>query len=153
MLNKTILLGRLAQDPTLRYTQTGTPVASFDLAVSANSSNREIPPDFIPIVCWKEQAEFVNKYLTKGRQIVVEGRISTRKYTDQEGKNRKVVEVVSSHIFFADSNPNAAGAQASSAGSASAGSGYQTVVNKQPTAAFTPADEGYTQIDDDELPF
>ena len=108
MLNSVHLLGRLAQNPELRNTANGTPVTSFDLAVQVPSKDREAPPDYIPIVCWNTTAEFASRYLTKGRQIVVEGRISTRKYTDNEGKNRKVVEVTASRLFFADSNKGAA---------------------------------------------
>lgn len=95
MYNHVGLLGRLAQEPELRYTQNGVPVASFDLAVQVPSKDKNTPPDYIPIVCWQEQAEFVSRYLTKGRQIVVEGRLSTRKYTGSDGKNHKVVEVKS----------------------------------------------------------
>lgn len=103
MLNHVELLGRLAQDPEIRYTQNGTAVASFDLAVSVYSKEQNVPPDYIPIVCWGKKAEFVDQYLEKGRQIVVEGRIKTHKYTDKEGKNRKSVDVYASNIFFADS--------------------------------------------------
>ena len=80
MLNSVHLLGRLAQEPEIRYTQGGTPVASFDLAVQVPSrdKNNPNPPEYIPIVCWGDQAEFVGRFLTKGRQIVVEGgRIKT----------------------------------------------------------------------------
>ncbi|MCC8177249.1 MAG: single-stranded DNA-binding protein [Bacteroidales bacterium] len=104
MLNHVELLGRLAQEPETRYTQTGTPVASFDLAVQVPSRDKNTPPDYIPIVCWDKQAEFVNQYLTKGRQIVVEGRITTRKWQGNDGKNHKAVEVTASRIYFADSN-------------------------------------------------
>ena len=105
MLNHVELLGRLAQEPEIRYTQSGTPVASFDLAVQVPSKNKDAAPDYIPIVCWRERAEFCGRYLSKGRQIVVEGRISTRKWKDEKtGQNRKAVEVVASNIYFADSN-------------------------------------------------
>lgn len=107
MLNHVTLLGRMAQEAEIRYTTNGTPVASFDLAVQVPSKDRNTPPDYIPIVCWRDQAEFCGRYLTKGRQIVVEGRISTRKYTGNDGKNHKVVEVTASRIYFADSNGGA----------------------------------------------
>lgn len=102
MLNHVELLGRLAQEPEIRYTQGGAPVASFDLAVQVPSKNKDAAPDYIPIVCWRERAEFCGRYLSKGRQIVVEGRISTRKWKDEKtGQNRKAVEVVASNIYFA----------------------------------------------------
>ena len=109
MYNHVGLLGRLAQEPELRYTQNGVPVASFDLAVQVPSKDKNTPPDYIPIVCWQEQAEFASWYLTKGRQIVVEGRLSTRKYTGSDGKNHKVVEVKASRICFADSGQGGGG--------------------------------------------
>lgn len=109
MYNHVGLLGRLAQEPELRYTQNGVPVASFDLAVQVPSKDKNTPPDYIPIVCWQEQAEFVSRYLTKGRQIVVEGRLSTRKYTGGDGKSHKVVEVKASRICFADSGQGGGG--------------------------------------------
>ena len=104
MLNHVELLGRLAQEPEIRYTQNGTPVATFDLAVQVPSKDKNTPPDYIPIVCWRERAEFCGRYLSKGRQIVVEGRISTRKWQDKSGQSRKAVEVTASNIYFADSN-------------------------------------------------
>lgn len=103
MLNKSYLLGRLTRDPEVKYTQNGITVANFDLAVNVPSRDRNTPPDYIPIICWRERAEFARNYLSKGRQIVVEGSIKTRKYTAQDGSNRKVMEVVADHIYFADS--------------------------------------------------
>ena len=74
-------------------------------ASTSPSKNKDAAPDYIPIVCWRERAEFCGRYLSKGRQIVVEGRISTRKWKDEKtGQNRKAVEVVASNIYFADSN-------------------------------------------------
>lgn len=104
MLNSVNLLGRLADTPELRSAGAGTSVTSFDLAVNAPSKDREAPPEYIPIVCWGKTAEFACQYLTRGRQIVVEGRISTRKWTDADSKNRKAVEVTASRLHFADSN-------------------------------------------------
>ena len=89
MLNHVELLGRLAQEPEIRYTQSGAAVASFDLAVQVPSKNKDAAPDYIPIVCWRERAEFCGRYLSKGRQIVVEGRISTRKWKDDRRTDRR----------------------------------------------------------------
>lgn len=107
MLNHVTLLGRMAQTPEIKSTPSGKLVTSFDLAVPVPSKDQNTPPDWIPIVCWEKQAEFVQRYLTKGRQIIVVGRISTRKWTDNEGKNRKAVEVIATRIYFADSNNGA----------------------------------------------
>lgn len=102
MLNHVELLGRLAQEPEIRYTPGGTPVASFDLAVQVPSKDKDTPPAYIPIVCWDKEAELCGRHLTKGRKIVVEGRITTRKYTGSDGRNHKVVEVTAAHLYFAD---------------------------------------------------
>ena len=109
MFNHVGLLGRLAQEPEIRYTQGGTPVANFDLAVQVPSKDKNTPPDYIPIVCWEKWAEFAGRYLTKGRQIVVEGRITTRKYTGNDGKTHKVVEDNASRLYFADSGQGGTG--------------------------------------------
>ena len=141
MLNHVTLLGRLAQDPQVRQTQTGVPVASFDLAVAVPSKDKDTPPDYIPVVCWRETADLVGRYLAKGRQIAVEGRISTRKYTDQDGKNRKVVEVVATRVYFVGSKDGQSGQGAA-----------QSAPPAAEPPAFTP-ENGFTQVDDDGLPF
>lgn len=85
MLNRIILMGRLTRDPELRHTQTGTAVASFSLAVDRDFRNRdsgEKGVDFIDVVAWRNTAEFVSKYFTKGRMAVVEGRLQIRDWTD-----------------------------------------------------------------------
>ena len=101
MLNKTILMGRLTRDPELRRTQTGTPVASFTLAVDRGYKNDET--DFINIVAWRGTAEFVSKWFKRGQLMAVSGRLQIRTYTDNNGNNRTVTEVVADEAFFADS--------------------------------------------------
>ena len=106
MLNKIFLMGRLTRDPELRRTQTGTPVASFSLAVDRDFRNRdsgEKGVDFIDVVAWRNTAEFVSKYFTKGRMAVVEGRLQIRDWTDREGGKRRSAEVVADNIYFGDS--------------------------------------------------
>lgn len=126
MLNHVTLLGRLAQEPEIRYTPSGKPVANFDLAVPVPSKNKDTPPDYIPIVAWDNWAEFCGKYLTKGRQIAIEGRITTRKWKDNDGKHRKAVEVTASRIYFADSNNGGGGANGST-GQQNAGDGFMDI--------------------------
>ena len=87
MLNRIILMGRLTRDPELRHTQTGTAVASFSLAVDRDFRNRdsgEKGVDFIDVVAWRNTAEFVSKYFTKGRMAVVDGKLQTNTWTDKE---------------------------------------------------------------------
>ncbi len=105
MLNKIILIGRLTRNPELRRTQTGTAVTSFSLAVDRDYKLKgaEKETDFIDIVAWKNTAEFVSKYFSKGRMAVVEGRLQVRSYTDKEGNNRRVAEVIADNIYFGDS--------------------------------------------------
>lgn len=116
MLNHIVLMGRLTRDPELRRTGSGVAVASFSLAVErdfANSTTGERETDFIDIVAWRNTAEFVSKYFTKGRMAVVSGRLQIRPWTDKEGNKRRNAEVVADNVYFGDSrrdnNDNAYG--------------------------------------------
>ena len=111
MLNKIILMGRLTRDPELRRTGSGTAVTSFSLAVDRDfkSQSGEKETDFIDIVAWRNTAEFVSKYFTKGRMAVVEGRLQTRDWTDREGGKRVATEIVADNIYFGDSKRDGAG--------------------------------------------
>ena len=105
MLNKIFLMGRLTRDLELRRTQSGTPVASFALAVDRDfkGQNGEKETDFIDVVAWRNTAEFVSKYFTKGRMAVVEGRLQIRDWTDKDGNKRKAAEVIADNVYFGDS--------------------------------------------------
>ena len=105
MLNKIILMGRLAREPELKRTTSGTAVTSFSLAVDRDfkSQNGEKETDFIDVVAWRSTAEFVSKYFTKGRMAVVEGRLQIRDWTDKDGGKRRSAEVVAENVYFADS--------------------------------------------------
>ena len=112
MLNRIILMGRLTRDPELRHTQTGTPVASFSLAVDRDfkdKSTGEKATDFIDIVAWRSTAEFVSRFFTKGRLAVVEGRLQLRDWTDRDGNKRRSAEVVADNVYFGDSTRDAEG--------------------------------------------
>ena len=111
MLNRIILMGRLTRDPELRHTQTGTPVASFSLAVDRDFKDKttgEKSTDFIDIVAWRAAAEFVAKYFTKGRMAVVDGRLQIHDWKDKDGNNRHSAEVVADNIYFGDSRKDTA---------------------------------------------
>ena len=106
MLNHITLMGRLTRDPELRYTQSQTAVVSFTLAVDRDFGGRdgaEKQTDFIDIVAWRQTAEFVSKYFTKGRMAVVSGRLQIRDWTDREGNKRRSAEVVADNVYFAES--------------------------------------------------
>ena len=100
-LNRIDIMGRLTKDVELRYTQQGTPVASFTLAVDRDFSKGET--DFINVVAWRNTAEFASKYFSKGRMAVVAGRLQMRDWTDKDGNKRTSAEVVADHIYFGDS--------------------------------------------------
>lgn len=104
MLNRIVLIGRLTQDPELRYTNTGTAVASFTLAVDRNrtSPSGERETDFINVVVWQKQAETVSQYLHKGRLAAVDGRLQIRSYDNREGQKVRVAEVVAESVRFLD---------------------------------------------------
>ena len=111
MLNKIILMGRLTRDPALRRTQSGTAVPSFSLAVDRDfkSQSGEKETDFIDVVAWRNTAEFVSKYFTKGRMAVVEGRLQIRDWTDRDGGKRRSAEVIADNVYFGDSRRDGAG--------------------------------------------
>jgi len=98
LLNRVILIGRLTRDPELRYTQQGTAVARFTLAINRKFKREET--DFIDIVVWQKQAENCAQYLTKGQLAMVEGRLQVRNYEGQDGQKRKAVEVVADDVKF-----------------------------------------------------
>ncbi|EJY57260.1 single-strand binding protein [Alicyclobacillus hesperidum URH17-3-68] len=104
MLNRVILIGRLTADPELRYTNSGTAVASFTLAVDRMRSgqNGERQTDFINIVVWQKQAEVVAQYLQKGRMAAVDGRLQIRTYENRDGQKVRVAEVVAEGVRFLD---------------------------------------------------
>lgn len=100
MLNSTIIQGRLTKDAELRHTQSGTAVASLTVAWSEKykEQKREL---FLPCVAWGGTGEFISKYFTKGDQIIVEGKLSTREWTDSNGNNRRVTELTVEKAHFA----------------------------------------------------
>lgn len=110
MLNQIVLMGRLTRDVELRYTQSGTPVASFTLAVDRDykdaDGNRGV--DFIDVVAWRQSGEFAANNFSKGQQVAVAGRLQMRSYTDKNGNNRTVAEVVANNLYFAGNKREAA---------------------------------------------
>ena len=104
MLNKCFLLGRITKDPEIRRTNGGTAVTSFTLAVDRDfKTNGEKETDFIEVVAWRNTAEFVSKYFSKGRMAIVEGRLQIREWTDKSGTKRRTAEVVADNVYFGDS--------------------------------------------------
>ena len=138
MLNHITIMGRLTRDPEMRRTGSGVAVTSFTIACDRDFSKGEKETDFIEITAWRNTAEFVSKYFTKGRMAVVSGRLQIRSWTDKEGNKRKSAEVVADNVYFADSKKEE-----------SSGSGVKN---------YTPYSEplqDYAVVDgdDDSLPF
>ena len=152
MLNKIFIMGRLTRDPELRRTNNGTAVASFSLAVDRDYKNADgtKETDFIDVVAWRQSAEFVSKYFSKGRMAVVEGRLQMRDWTDKDGNKRRNAEVVVDNIYFGDSTrdgntgPGNYSAPACSYGAPDGG-----------YSVPTPGPSGFAEIDDEDgdLPF
>ena len=100
-MNKIILIGRLAKDPDLRYTPNGAAVCTFTLAVNRPYvKDGEQDADFINIVVWNKSGENAAKYLAKGRQAAIEGRLQIRTYDGDDGKKRWATEVVADRVEF-----------------------------------------------------
>lgn len=136
MLNQCNIMGRLVRDPELRRTQAGIPVVSFSLAVERDIPNRETGErsvDFIDVVAWRQTAEFVSKYFSKGRMAVVSGHLQMRQWTDDQGNKRTKLEIKANNVYFGDSKRD--------------GTSEETA---DPAA---PADFDMMEDDDNELPF
>ena len=146
-MNKVLLIGRLAKDPELRYTQSGTAVANFTLAVNRRyNPNGEQEADFINCVAWRQTAEFITRFFRKGNRIALQGSLQSRKYTANDGSNRTVYEVVIDNAEFCEPK----GGQ-----SAAPAPGYDSQIPQQPKPAFSTASTGDFEeiLSDEELPF
>ena len=111
-LNKVLLIGNLGKDPEIRYTPDGTQVATFSLATGETwtdkSGNRQEHTEWHTIVAWNKLAELSKRYLSKGRQVYVEGRLRTREWNDKEGNKRRTTEVIASQMVLLGSRPQSA---------------------------------------------
>ena len=112
MLNHIIVMGRLVADPELKTTPANVSVAAVRLAVDRDFKNKqtgERETDFINVVAWRQTAEFVSRYFTKGRMAVVEGRLQICPYTDRDGNKRQAAEIVADKVYFGDSKTKSDG--------------------------------------------
>lgn len=131
-MNKIILIGNMVADPETRTTQTGGTQCTFRIAVQRRFPDKQTgkrESDFFTVLCWGKLAEFVSKYMTKGRKAAVEGSVQMRSYDASDGSKRYVTEVIADNVEFCDSKSE--GAQ----------SGAQA------------AQGGFAEVDDEELPF
>lgn len=131
-MNRVILIGNLVNDPESRTTQSGIAQCSFRLAVQRRfkGANGERETDFLQVVCWRQTAEFAQRYLAKGRKVAVEGSIQTRSYDAQDGSKRYVTEVIADNVEAV---------------------GGREEGERKPESAQQ--NGGFTEVDDDELPF
>ena len=168
MLNHIVIMGRLTRDPELRRTGTGIAVASFTVAVDRDFGGRaggEKETDFIACVAWRQPGEFVSKYFTKGRMIVVSGRLQIRNWTDKDGNKRRTAEVVADNCYFGDTKRDAEGGSSyggNTYGGNSYGGNYGSHAYNAPAPSYggynapaaNPASD-FAMLDDDDaqLPF
>lgn len=130
MLNHITIMGRLTKNPELRRTGSGIACTSFTLAVDRDyGSNGERETDFIDCVAWRNTAEFVSNYFTKGKMAVVSGSLQIRTWTDKDGNKRRNAEVKAENVYFGDSKRDSGS-------------------NTQPVSDFAELDD-----DGEELPF
>ena len=110
-LNKILLIGHLGKDPEIRYTPDGSPVATFSLATSENwtdkNGSRQEHTEWHNIVAWNRLADLAKRFLSKGRQVYVEGRVRSREWNDRDGNKRRTTEVIASQIVLLGSRPQA----------------------------------------------
>ncbi len=146
-LNKIMLIGNLGRDPEIRYTPDGSPVANFSLATAESwtdkSGTRQERTEWHNIVAWNKLAEISKRYLQKGRQVYVEGRLRTREWDDKDGNKRRTTEVIASQIVLLGSRSQASEPVSSPA--------------TQPARPAPEADTGFggpdLNITDDDIPF
>lgn len=125
-LNRVILIGRMVRDPELRTTSTGKNVVEFSIAVQKRikpQDPNERDADFFRVKAWSQTADYVSNYGSKGRLVAVDGRLETRKWTDQQGNNRETVEIVADNVNLLDRPRDDAGGGAPSGGGGGSYSG------------------------------
>lgn len=137
MLNRICIMGRITRDLELRRTQDGTAVTSFTVAVDDDFKSKatgEKKTYFLDMVAWRQAAEFVCQHLSKGRMVVVEGKLTVRDWIDKEGNKRRNAEIIADNIYFGDS---------------------KRTDSTEPQIAPESAAGGFTEVieDESELPF
>ncbi len=163
MLNHITIMGRLTRDPELRRTGSGVAVASFRVAVDrdfAPKDGGERKADFIDCVAWRQTGEFISKYFTKGRMIVVDGRLEMRDWTDKDGNKRTSAEVVVANAYFGDSKRDSDGGNAYGGNSGYSGGNGGSYSAPAPSygsysapASAPASDFAMLEDDDAQLPF
>lgn len=160
MLNLIVIMGRLTRDPEIRRTASGTAVANFSVAVDRDfpSQDGSRETDFIDCVAWKQTAEFVGKYFSRGKMMAVKGRLQIRSWTDKDGNKRRTAEIVVDNVYFVGSktdsgNGNSGAAYPDDGRGMYAGADYGGGFSVP--GAIVPDDGDYPLLTDDDsgLPF
>lgn len=151
-MNKVVLIGNLVRDPEVRATQSGISVCNFTVAVNRRfkKENGEQETDFLNVIAWRQLAELCGTYLAKGRKVAVTGSIQTRTYEAKDGSKRTAWDIVADEVEFLSPQNQ----QSSTQGAPGA---YTTAASKDSGTAYAPQPHndfgGFTQVDDEELPF
>ena len=158
MLNVVAIMGRLVADPELRTTPQGTNVCSFRIACDRNFARQgeQRQADFIDIVAWRQQAEFVSKYFQKGSLIAIEGSLQTRQYQDKNGNNRTAIEIVANNVnFAAPKSANAAPMGDAGYGAPTAAPAPRPAAQAAPAPSYSAgSNDDFALIEDEgDLPF
>lgn len=156
MYNKVIMMGRIVNDLELKTTPQGVSVLSFRIAVDRSyaAKGEERKSDFFNIVCWRSNAEFVSKYFSKGRLILIEGELQTRQYTDKNGNQSTWYEIIADRTSFTGEAKNQQGGTYSSAYANGAPSHPAETINSSPTASTGSINDFVDNTDsDDDYPF
>lgn len=154
-MNKVILIGNLAADPEMRTTQSGIACTSFRIAVQRKYANQQgvREADFISCVAWRQTAEFVYKHFIKGNKLALEGSMQTRTYDAQDGSKRYVTEVLVDNVEFVMPKGDNQGAPPRNYEQQPYGQqSYQQSPAPRPEQMRMDTN-GFTEVDDDELPF
>ena len=151
-MNKVFLIGNLVRDPEVRATQSGISVCNFTVAVNRRfkKENGEQETDFLNVIAWRQLAELCSKYLAKGRKVAVTGSIQTRTYEAKDGSKRTAWDIVADEVEFLSPQNQQSSTQ-------SAPGAYTTAASKDNGTAYAPQPHndfgGFTQVDDEGLPF
>ena len=145
-MNKCVIVGNIAREPESRTTQGGVSVATFTVAVQREfrNANGTYDADFLPVVAWRQAADYVTRYLHKGSKVAVDGSIQTRSYDAQDGSKRYVTEIIANRVEGLDRRENNDSRPVSNGQQQPRQAAQQTT---------PPASDDFSEVDDDQLPF
>ncbi len=153
-VNKVTIIGNLGRDPEIKYTQSNVPVANLSVATTESWKDKQSgewqeKTEWHRVVAWRYLAERAEKYLRKGKQVYIEGKLETRKWTDKEGNDRYTTEIVARELMLLGRKDEGEGYSGGGGGGGKA----KDSGNFNPPPMDKPADDGAAQEEDDDLPF